>query len=224
MTQKLTIAASKKIARSLLVNRASGFDILLPDEIDRELAEIGLGWVLKEGTYFCNSSQFIGELARDIRRMAVPLLIKPINDVDWPTEAEIFCFYWLADLMAAAGDCEGEASARERIQEDPVSIQVRSGWYTPGDSDVKPGEFEILLCTGWPAVRIMGDLDDHGQPTRAYMQYQDWNTPWTDYYERGAGADLLEYATHFFYDSWPYCASRKADVLKTYSDKHTTGD
>ena len=73
MTQKLTIAASKKIARSLLVNRAaSGFDIILPDEIDRELAEIGLGWKLKEGTYFCDSSQFIGELARDIRRMAVP--------------------------------------------------------------------------------------------------------------------------------------------------------
>jgi len=105
----------------------------------------------------------------------------------------------LADLMAAAGDCEGEESERERIQEHPLCIQVRSGWYTPGDSDVKPGEFEILLCTGGPAVRIMGDLDDHGQPTRAYMQYQDWNTPWTDYYESGAGADLLEYATHFFY-------------------------
>jgi len=72
MTQKITIAASKKIARSLLVNRESGIDIILPDEIDRELAEIGLGWVLKEGTYFCNGSQFIGELARDIRRMAVP--------------------------------------------------------------------------------------------------------------------------------------------------------
>jgi len=72
MTQKLTIAASKKIARSLLVNRPSGFDIILPDEIDRELAEIGLGWKLKEGTYFCDGSQFIGELARDIRRMAVP--------------------------------------------------------------------------------------------------------------------------------------------------------
>jgi len=105
----------------------------------------------------------------------------------------------LSDMVAAAGDCEGEESARARIQEDPLSIQVRSGWYTPGDSDVKPGEFEILLCTGGPAVRIRGDLDDHGQPTRAYLQYQDWNTPWTDYYESGAGADLLEYATHFFY-------------------------
>ena len=105
----------------------------------------------------------------------------------------------LADLVAAAGDCEDEASARERIQEAPLCIQVRSGWHRPGDSDVKHGEFEILLCTGGPAVRIRGELDDHRQPTRAFMQYQDWNTPWTDYYESGAGADLLEYATHFFY-------------------------
>ena len=106
----------------------------------------------------------------------------------------------LSELVAAAaGDCEGEDSARERIQEHPLCIQVRSGWHMPGDSDVEHGEFEILLCTGGPAVRIMGDLDDHGQPTRAYMQYQDWNTPWTDYYESGAGDELLEYATHFFY-------------------------
>ena len=59
----------------MLVYRHSG-DVKshhdMPDEIDRELAEIGLGWVLKEGTYFCDGSQFIGELARDIRRMAVP--------------------------------------------------------------------------------------------------------------------------------------------------------
>ena len=105
----------------------------------------------------------------------------------------------LSDLVAAADDCEGEESARERIQEDPLCIQVRSGWHMPGDSDVEHGEFEILLCTGGPAVRIRGDLGDHRQPTRAYMQYQDWNTPWTDYYESGAGDELLEYATHFFY-------------------------
>ena len=59
----------------MLVYRHSG-DVKsyhdMTDEIDRELAEIGLGWKLKEGTYFCDGSQFIGELARDIRRMAVP--------------------------------------------------------------------------------------------------------------------------------------------------------
>jgi hypothetical protein len=64
---------------------------------------------------------------------------------------------------------------------------------------VKPSEFEILLCTGGPAVRILGDLGEHGQPTRAYMQYQDWGTPWTDHCESGAGDTLLKYAAHFFY-------------------------
>jgi len=76
MTQKITIAASKKIARSVLVYRHSG-DVKsyhdMTDEIDRELAEIGLGWVLKEDAYInCDKCQFIGELACDIRRLAVP--------------------------------------------------------------------------------------------------------------------------------------------------------
>ena len=95
MTHTLTIAASKKIARSVLVYRHSGVDIRdvhMTDEIDRRLAEIGLGWVLKADAYIDGGAcQFIGELAPYIRRMAVPLLIKPINDVDLPDGAEIFC-------------------------------------------------------------------------------------------------------------------------------------
>ena len=77
MTHTLTIAASKKIARSVLVYRQSGIDIRdvhMTDEIDSRLAEIGIGWKLKEGAYIDGiACQFIGELARDIRRMAVLL-------------------------------------------------------------------------------------------------------------------------------------------------------
>ena len=51
----------------------------------------------------------------------------------------------------------------------------------PGDEDgAKAEEFEILLCTGGPACRIIGDLDQHGQPDRPRLQYQDWGTPWTE--------------------------------------------
>lgn len=109
----------------------------------------------------------------------------------------------LAELEAAAGDCTDEDDARQRIQDDPLSVQVRSGWYSPGPEgdDTKPEEFEILLCTGGPAVRIMGDLDEYGQPTRAYLQYQDWGTPWTDHYEAGVADTLLEYSQHFFFGS-----------------------
>lgn len=101
---------------------------------------------------------------------------------DWATEypddaAE------LAELEADAGECKDQDDARQRIEEDPLSIQVRSGWYTPGSlsENLVPEEFEILLSTGGPAVRIIGDLDANGEPERARLQAQDWFTPWTDY-------------------------------------------
>jgi hypothetical protein len=72
--------------------------------------------------------------------------------------------------------------AAQRIQEDALSVQVRTGWHTPnepGGND--PAEFEILLCTGGPAVRIVGDLDQYAEPYRARLEHQDWGTPWTEY-------------------------------------------
>ena len=86
----------------------------------------------------------------------------------------------LAELMAAAGECESQDSARERIQEDALSVEVRSGWYTPG-GDSTPEEYCILLSTGGPATRIIGELDQHMQPSSARLQAQDWFTPWTEY-------------------------------------------
>lgn len=67
---------------------------------------------------------------------------------------------------------------RERIREDPLSVQVREGWHNPGE-DGEVVEFEILLGTGGPATRIIGDLNGHGEPVRAVMQSQDWGTLWT---------------------------------------------
>jgi len=58
----------------------------------------------------------------------------------------------LAELRAAAGDCENEEQAREAIQNDRYRLQVRAGWHDPGTVDMTPEEFEILLCTGGPAV------------------------------------------------------------------------
>jgi len=39
----------------------------------------------------------------------------------------------LAQLEAEAGDCKDREEAEQRIQDDALSVQVRSGWYTPGD-------------------------------------------------------------------------------------------
>lgn len=102
----------------------------------------------------------------------------------------------LNELEAAAGDCDDEDDARQRIGEDPLSVEVRSGWAAPGE-ELTPEDFQILLCTGGPAVRIMGELDHHGQPSRAWLEYQDWGTPWTQHF----GAEqsrLVAYACHFF--------------------------
>ena len=92
-----------------------------------------------------------------------------------------------------------EESAREAIQEDPLSVQVRTGWHTPGDN-VKADEYEILLCTGGPAVRIIGDLDKYQEPSNATLEYQDWSTPWTEYpLNSGQKETLLDYARSFYF-------------------------
>ena len=102
----------------------------------------------------------------------------------------------LAELEAAAGDCTDEEDARQRIQEDPLEVQVRSDWTNPGET-LEAGEFMILLCTGGPAVRIVGELN-RGEPCRAWLEYQDWGTPWTQWF--GASSDTLcEYAANFFF-------------------------
>lgn len=58
---------------------------------------------------------------------------------------------------------EDREDALERIYEHPLSVQVRSVWCAPG-SKMDPAEFEILLCTGGPAVRVIGELDHHNEP------------------------------------------------------------
>jgi hypothetical protein len=95
-----------------------------------------------------------------------------------------------------------EDSAREAIQEDPLSVQVRSDWYSPGDEEgQKPSEFEILLCTGGPAVRIRGELDAHLQPHRAWIEHQDWGTPWTQIFGLDSCQQeaLMTYCGQFYF-------------------------
>lgn len=102
----------------------------------------------------------------------------------------------LAELEDAAGECTDEDAARDNIQEDPLEVQVRSDWTNPGET-LEAGEFMILLCTGGPAVRIVGELN-RGEPCRAWLEYQDWGTPWTQWF--GASSDTLcEYAANFFF-------------------------
>lgn len=108
------------------------------------------------------------------------------------------------DSAAERDDDEAREKVEQEIQEDPLSVQVRSAWNDVGE-DMTAEEFCILLGTGGPAVRIVGDLDMHGEPMRARLETQDWGTPWTEY--RGqwgnGGADvLLTYARQFVYGAF----------------------
>ncbi len=80
----------------------------------------------------------------------------------------------LAEMEEAAGDCSDEEEARERIQDDPISIEFRSDWCSYGD-EMTPSEARIVLCTGGPHVEILCDLD-RGQPSRPRVIYKDWGT------------------------------------------------
>jgi len=100
----------------------------------------------------------------------------------------------LAELESAAGECTSREDAEQRIQDDALSVEVRSEWHSPGDANgIGNGEFQILLSTGGPASRIMGELRD-GEPHRAWLEVQDWGTSWTHYHEEGLSDVLLSYA------------------------------
>ena len=81
-----------------------------------------------------------------------------------------------------------EDEARQQISEGPLSAEI-----------VKT--YEICLCTGGPAVRIIGKLDEHGQPKTARLQYQDWFTPWVDADINSTDEEmLLDYAREFYFE------------------------
>jgi hypothetical protein len=103
-------------------------------------------------------------------------------------------------LGAAGNDGEREA-AQTRIEEDPLSVEVRGDWHAPGSEGSKPSEFMILLCTGGPAVRIRGELDRYSEPEKPRVEYQDWFTPWQglpDVSDDENGA-LVEYCRLFYF-------------------------
>jgi hypothetical protein len=89
----------------------------------------------------------------------------------------------------------------ERAQETALSVQVRGDWHAPGaEEGAEAVEFNILLTTGGPALRILGALSEHGYavPDESKMQHQDWGTPWTDYLPEAANADDWDDAWAWF--------------------------
>ena len=91
----------------------------------------------------------------------------------------------ISRLKRAKSD-KAREDAETAIHEDPLSVEVKK-------------HYEILLCWGGPACRIIGKLDEHNEPETAEIQYQDWFTSWTTW--TGADEDiLLDYARQFYFE------------------------
>jgi len=83
----------------------------------------------------------------------------------------------------------------ESCREQALSVDVRSGWSTPGD--LEPEQFQILLSTGGPALRIIGDLANC-EPSCSRLEHQDWGTPWTEW-RRDVDTEALEWFCSLFW-------------------------
>lgn len=90
--------------------------------------------------------------------------------------------------------------ARERIEERPLSIEVRGDWHTLGEPS-EDAEYKVLLTTGGPALRIIGELDESHTPSTAHLEYQDWGIPWMEFNldEDAADADDSPQAVALLY-------------------------
>ena len=112
-----------------------------------------------------------------------------LDDLDWDAETDT------PDSLQEA--------ITEYVHERPLTVRVRSGWYAPGTPEQQPEEFEILLSTGGPACRIIGELDGGSvawqSGCRPVMQQQDWFKPWAEIsYDIDTDA-LLWFCEQFYY-------------------------
>lgn len=121
------------------------------------------------------------------------------NAASWAEEIER-----MIDALTAAQDADdtdAQEAAEREIGEAPLSVRVRDDWRDPNDdaSDPQPVEYEILLSTGGPGLRIWGEIGRHGEPDSARLEWQDWGTPWTYHHETTEKQDaaLLVFASRF---------------------------
>ena len=92
-------------------------------------------------------------------------------------EAQLTAIKEMLQAVENAADDEREA-AEQAIYDDPLAVDVRSGWVNVWTAEFEPVEYRVLLCTGGPAVQLEGELDDRNQPCNVQLQHQDWFEPW----------------------------------------------
>lgn len=105
-----------------------------------------------------------------------------------------------ASIKQLVDGLDDRETSRDEILEDALSVQVRTDWHDVGEEADADREYCILLSTGGPATRIVGELSDFGEPTTAVLEVQDWGTPWTAWNsDSDDDGVLLQYASCFYF-------------------------
>lgn len=100
-----------------------------------------------------------------------------------------------------ADDQEAIDAAEDTIRQGPLEIAVRSDWHAPCNKSEET-EYMVLLCTGGPACRIVGELSQYQEPETARIEYQDWFTSWEDWpIDSEQEQIVLMYAQCFYFGS-----------------------
>lgn len=135
--------------------------------------------------------------------MVEPAIATPISAAMQQGRAQVESILeMVAALNAAEHGSPAWEDAEQAIRDDPLSIQVRTDWHdvVAAPDETPATEFNILLCTGGPAVRLIGELTTYGEPDSVRVEVQDWGTPWTEL--RGLTeeeeAALLSYCRVFY--------------------------
>lgn len=104
------------------------------------------------------------------------------------------------DTWDDADGYHDEENAQQTILEDALEIGVRPRFQSPSEkTEWGGGDYFILLCTGGPAARIVGTLNEHHEPDTAELECQDWFTPWTTHDVSDPDQVLLTYARQFYF-------------------------
>ncbi len=114
-------------------------------------------------------------------------------------EAQLASIKEMLQAVENAADDDEREAAEQAIYDDPLAVDVRSGWVNAWAAEFEPVEYRVLLCTGGPAVQLEGELDDRNQPYNVQLQHQDWFEPWQTVPLNAEDTKaLLTYVRHFF--------------------------
>ena len=110
----------------------------------------------------------------------------------------------LVEQWNKAIESQDEALVIDEVEEEirnmPLCVEVKNDWHDVNSHDEYryPTHYKLLLGTGGPAVQIVGELNEHGEPETAELQGQDWFTPWERTKEQDEDI-LLQFARFFYF-------------------------